>query len=547
MVAVNRVLCVVQARTDSSRLPAKALLPVGGIPLAVLAAKRVANDGLETILATSDRTDDDHLAHVAESFGLRVFRGDAHDVRQRFLDAAAALSPEDIVVRLTADNVIPDGPLVRALVEEFVSSGALIASLGTPQRSLPYGVSVEATTAKNLRESAEWRSDGYSREHVTPALWERQGEYSSRIRHPLGALDHLRSTVDNLDDFQRIVRVFDGVADPVGVAWSELVTRLAHLDDAPQRLSTRPSLTLGTVQLGMTYGSVTPVDPPSDDIASAMVRRAIDHGLHLDTARAYGRSEEILGTVLRGRGPSATEVVTKLDPLTELKGGESAQEVAARTEASVFKSLALLGRDARPAVLLHRASHRTDWNGGAWNALQRLRDEGWISRIGVSVANPTEMADALEDPVTEIVQCSRNLLDHRWHTARVRDALQERTDVEIQARSAFLQGILLAPVSGWPSVSDVNPSEITQTLDRLVAALGRTTRLDLCLAWLRAERPVDQRVDRIVVGAQNLQQFDEILTSWSRAPLTPDQLAACAEALPHVPNQLLDPAQWPRA
>jgi len=544
VVVVNRVICVVQARTDSSRLPAKALLPVGGIPLAVLAAKRAANNGLETVLATSDRVEDDYLAEVANSSGLTVFRGAALDVRQRFLDVTASLARDDIVVRLTADNVVPDGVLIRELVAEFVQRRPLIASLGTPVRVLPYGVSAEVTSVGNLRESAEWRSDDYAREHVTPALWERQGKYVSAIRHTLGDLDQLRCTVDNLDDYQRIVRVFDDLRDPTAVSWHDLVSRLAALPDAPQKLSTRPALTLGTVQLGMSYGSVAPVPPPEDAVARAMLRRALDHGLHLDTARAYGRSEAILGGVLRGRGGADAEIVTKLDPLVDLTSDESPKVISSRTEASVFRSLALLGRDTHPTVLLHRAEHRTAWRGAAWTTLQRLRDEGWITRLGISVANPEEMAEALEDPSTAVVQCSRNLLDHRWNTPNVRAALSGRPDVEVQVRSAFLQGILLASVDGWPSVAGVNPSEITQGLDRVVQELDRKSRLDLCLAWLRADRDTDQRVDRIVVGAQNYEQLDEILDCWTRPALTSDEVDACAKALPHVPDQLLDPAQW---
>ncbi len=56
---------VIQARTTSSRLPAKALLPLGGIPMAVLVAQRVARSGaFDVVVATSIEPEDDLLARI---------------------------------------------------------------------------------------------------------------------------------------------------------------------------------------------------------------------------------------------------------------------------------------------------------------------------------------------------------------------------------------------------------------------------------------------------------------------------------------------------
>ena len=54
-------IVVIQARTNSSRLPAKVLLPIAGLPIVVLSAKRAANTGLDTIVITSTEESDDIL------------------------------------------------------------------------------------------------------------------------------------------------------------------------------------------------------------------------------------------------------------------------------------------------------------------------------------------------------------------------------------------------------------------------------------------------------------------------------------------------------
>ena len=105
----RRVRIVLQARTTSTRLPAKVLLPVGGMPLAILCARRLGSSGREVVLATSDTPSDDVLASIAEANAIRVHRGSLDDVLTRFLDCTADLADEDLIVRATADNAVPDG------------------------------------------------------------------------------------------------------------------------------------------------------------------------------------------------------------------------------------------------------------------------------------------------------------------------------------------------------------------------------------------------------------------------------------------------------
>ena len=76
-------------------------------------------------------------------------------------------------------------------------------------------------------------------------------------------------------------------------------------------------LALGTVELGMDYGINAPghFGRPSETAAIALVHAALDAGLNLiDTARAYGESETILGKALRDRRDRAV-LATKVNTL----------------------------------------------------------------------------------------------------------------------------------------------------------------------------------------------------------------------------------------
>ena len=86
---MKNVLAILQSRTDSSRLPGKALLPIANMPSAVLAAKRAENQGHDVVLATSDQASDEILARTAASADIKVFRGSRDNVRARFLASRA--------------------------------------------------------------------------------------------------------------------------------------------------------------------------------------------------------------------------------------------------------------------------------------------------------------------------------------------------------------------------------------------------------------------------------------------------------------------------
>src|SRR5690606_8502139 len=100
---VARRRIVLQARTSSTRLPGKVLLPICGLPMAVLAAKRAGQDGTEVVVATSDDPSDDALAATAKRHGLKIVRGPLDDVLARFILATGDLAGDDICIRFTAD------------------------------------------------------------------------------------------------------------------------------------------------------------------------------------------------------------------------------------------------------------------------------------------------------------------------------------------------------------------------------------------------------------------------------------------------------------
>jgi aryl-alcohol dehydrogenase-like predicted oxidoreductase len=156
---------------------------------------------------------------------------------------------------------------------------------------------------------------------------------------------------------------------------------------------------LGCWQLGADWGDVTDAD------AVAVLHAALDAGVtFLDTADVYGdgRSETLVGRVLRERGRDDVTVATKM--------GRRAEpfEPAAFTLAALTgwsdRSRRNLDVDTLDLVQLHCPPTSVYSDDRVYDALDRLVDEQVVSSYGVSVETVDEALTAIARPHVATVQ-----------------------------------------------------------------------------------------------------------------------------------------------
>jgi aryl-alcohol dehydrogenase-like predicted oxidoreductase/spore coat polysaccharide biosynthesis protein SpsF (cytidylyltransferase family) len=525
---------VLQARFGSSRLPGKALLPVGHMPMVILAARRAMRNGAAVVVATSKHPSDDMIVQVCSAASVPVVRGSLENVYERFIDATADLDDHATVVRLTADNVFPDADFIQEIVDQLYDRKASYLAPRWPEGGLPYGVAAEAFRLQALRRARPESAD--DAEHVTRALRRAAGNpgFANDCQ-----LSHLRATVDTPDDYSSVSQVLNGVDDAVGIGWRELCKRLAGVPvpRVPWRSRAggfQSQMTLGGAQFGMPYGIANETGVPTQDEIARIIHTAIDHGVtHVDTAQLYGESELRIGAALQGSWRSRVHVVTKLRPI------EADEVTACRSvvERSVVRSLTALGGECLDTLLLHRAETRTVADGAVWNELLELKRRGLVRRLGISVQDRVEFDRAAADPDVETIQLPFNLLDRRWDQPALR-----RDNLAIHARSVFLQGLLIgAPTAKWPRVPGIDATSILETLQQLALDLGRLSVADLAVAFVRAQ----PWIDSLVIGVETGQQLQANFELFAAPPLD-DAAAATVRCRPPVlPDQLLNPALWP--
>ncbi|KAA1190630.1 aldo/keto reductase [Pseudohalioglobus sediminis] len=147
------------------------------------------------------------------------------------------------------------------------------------------------------------------------------------------------------------------------------------------------ALGLGTVKLGRDQGVKYPrgFTIPDDSEATALINQARDLGINLiDTAPAYGNSEERLGQLLRGQRGHWV-ICTKVGE--EFDGSQSSFDFSPEhTRFSVQRSLQRLRTDVIDMVLVHSNGDDLDiiqrW--GTLEALDELKSAGLIRAFGMS-------------------------------------------------------------------------------------------------------------------------------------------------------------------
>jgi len=302
-------------------------------------------------------------------------------------------------------------------------------------------------------------------------------------------------------------------------------------------------LILGTAQLGMSYGIVNRSGQPSREEAVRIVASAVRGGVKsIDTARDYGTAEDVIGYALGHAESKHPQVVTKLDPLRELQDDADRDAVIASVEASVRRSSEALRTDRLDVLLLHRWNHYRKWGGTVWKHLLSLRRAGRIAALGVSVYEPIEALDALNDPDMQHLQIPVNVLDSRWRRAGVPQAIAQRGDVVVHARSPLLQGILIHGPESWPVIDGLDPSEAVRVLESLAIRFGRKGISDLCFAYIRSQ----PWIHGVVVGCEALHQLNENLRLFGLPLLEPERCLEIERSVPPVPDELLDPSKWKR-
>ncbi len=296
-------------------------------------------------------------------------------------------------------------------------------------------------------------------------------------------------------------------------------------------------ISLGTWQVGGKWG-----DPFDDQTAERILNEAIDRGVNfIDTADVYsdGQSEKAVGKVVRERSEYiyvATKCGRQINPHTN----ENYTVEALR--GYVEESLRRMKIERIDLIQLHSIPNDVYYRPEIFGLFERLREEGKIQHLGVSVEKVEEAIKAMEYPNVTTVQIIFNVF--RQRPTELFFDLVKKHDVGVIARVPLASGLLTGKFSSdttfgaedhrnfnrngeafdkGETFSGIDYEEGLQAVEELKKLFpGEENLAPRALQWILSF----PEVSCVIPGASKLEHLKSNLSVTDREPLTASEVAA---------------------
>ena len=280
---------------------------------------------------------------------------------------------------------------------------------------------------------------------------------------------------------------------------------------------------LGTAQFGSKYG----ISNVKGKVGSKEISKILNYAKSknidsLDTAIEYGKCEEELSKI----DMSSWNIITKIPAIPN-----DTIDINSHVELQIQKSLKKLKIKNFYALLLHSPMQLIDKKGQViWETMQNLKEKHFVKKIGFSIYSPDELDILMDNFRPDIIQAPYNIFDNRMESSGWLSKL-EKLDIEVHARSVFLQGLLLMESKKRPNKFLVW-EKILKNWDSWLKK-NNLNPIEGCLSFVLHNK----KFKKIIVGVESVNQLSQLLDNCSERNLSfPD--------FNIDDNTLIDPSKW---
>lgn len=285
------------------------------------------------------------------------------------------------------------------------------------------------------------------------------------------------------------------------------------------------NLAIGTAQFGLDYGISNFSGKVNLDEAKEIIRFAQKSGINtIDTARDYGDSEESIGKC----DVSSFNVVTKIGTIL---GNED--NISNWVELEIESSIKKLRLQKIYGILLHRPHELLLENGDVlYESIMKLKENRLVEKIGASVYSINDLMNIVDRFNIDIVQLPINIINQEILHSGFLQELKSK-NIEIHARSCFLQGLLLMDFNDIPLKFKKWSNIFLDWRDWLDE--NNINAVQGCLSFINS---IDG-IDKVVVGVENVNQLKELV-----------DYSNTTKGIKTFPNlscndvNLIDPSNW---
>lgn len=217
---MNKRAIIIQARNGSTRFPKKMMENIDGKDTSVFAflLKRLQKvfDNEHIFLATTTLAQDTPLCDIANKHGIRVYRGDEHNVLSRFIECATQYHVQEII-RVCADNPFLSLEDLEKIKKVDLADKDYISFdiKGQPSITTHYGFWTELVSLQALQKVAQHTNEALYLEHVTNFIYNNPQLFKVQFIDtdiPSAFLNQdIRLTLDTVEDMQSIKYIIQAI------------------------------------------------------------------------------------------------------------------------------------------------------------------------------------------------------------------------------------------------------------------------------------------------------------------------------------------------
>jgi spore coat polysaccharide biosynthesis protein SpsF len=207
-----QIVTVIQARSGSTRLPGKVMMPILDSPLLLhmIARVRAAKLVGTVVVATTTDLSDDPIEVLCTTHDIPCYRGSRDDLLDRHYQAGLAYGA-DTVIKIPSDCPLIDPAVIDRVIQYYLDRDDDYVSNLHPA-SYPDGNDVEVMRMTALHRAWQEASLPMEREHCTPYIWEHPELFRIGAVIWETGLDYAMShrwTIDYPEDYAFVKTVYE--------------------------------------------------------------------------------------------------------------------------------------------------------------------------------------------------------------------------------------------------------------------------------------------------------------------------------------------------
>lgn len=261
-----------------------------------------------------------------------------------------------------------------------------------------------------------------------------------------------------------------------------------------QKKLSKNKIIIGSANFGLNYSHLNSYKKINIKEIKKIIRYCEKNRInYLDTAYGYGNAENIIGKLKK----TEWKIITKI-PKIKSQNSKEIKKIILRI---INTSLNNLKCKSLYALLLHDEKQLISKNGNEiFKFLKYLKKKKIINKIGVSFYTPDILLKTLSKFKIDIIQIPINYINRSFINHKILTKIKKQ-DIEVHARSIFLQGLLLKKKTNDKKfkkfINYLNTWHYANKISRLESSLNFFNNLNF--------------VDKFIFGLESLSQLKQII------------------------------------